>query len=219
MQNSGDLTYALLPEPIDKSSYLAAAATAQEEVNALPEQSCQPEGDQPNPLKRKWSSSLKEIPNPPGCSYGMDLDYFCYSSEEEEGEEDNGSPGVSVEAEPRSPTPVTAGSQTPPLASRLLPSPPATGPTTPTASSPKSHHTLPIWDEEVAMDDVFSRDAEWMYQQTPSGDLGLLPWPSEDRYADTVGADTMVLRCQGEGWNEQHAQAGFVHFCRDFERF
>ena len=27
------------------------------------------------------------IPNPPGCSYGLDLDYFCYSSESEEEQE------------------------------------------------------------------------------------------------------------------------------------
>lgn len=27
------------------------------------------------------------IPNPPGCSYGLDLDYFCYSSESEDEQE------------------------------------------------------------------------------------------------------------------------------------
>ncbi|EED19471.1 hypothetical protein TSTA_027650 [Talaromyces stipitatus ATCC 10500] len=32
--------------------------------------------------KRKRSPSPDVIPNPPGCSYGMDLDYFTYSDEE-----------------------------------------------------------------------------------------------------------------------------------------
>ena len=34
--------------------------------------------------KRKRSPSPDVIPNPPGCSYGMDLRYFCYSSESED---------------------------------------------------------------------------------------------------------------------------------------
>lgn len=39
--------------------------------------------------KRKRSPSPDVIPNPPGCSYGLDLNYFCYSSESEsEGEEE-----------------------------------------------------------------------------------------------------------------------------------
>ncbi|PWY80372.1 hypothetical protein BO94DRAFT_471049 [Aspergillus sclerotioniger CBS 115572] len=37
--------------------------------------------------KRKRSLSPDVIPNPPGCSYGLDLDYFCYSSESEEEQE------------------------------------------------------------------------------------------------------------------------------------
>lgn len=34
--------------------------------------------------KRKRSPSPDVIPNPAGCSYGLDLDYFCYSSDSEE---------------------------------------------------------------------------------------------------------------------------------------
>ncbi|EER26574.1 hypothetical protein CPC735_007470 [Coccidioides posadasii C735 delta SOWgp] len=40
------------------------------------------------PKKRKRSPSPDVIPNPPGVSYGMDLKYFCYSSESEEEEEE-----------------------------------------------------------------------------------------------------------------------------------
>ena len=37
--------------------------------------------------KRKRLPSPDTIPNPPGVSYGMDLDYFCYSSSDEEVEQ------------------------------------------------------------------------------------------------------------------------------------
>lgn len=46
--------------------------------------------------KRKRSPSPDVIPNPVGCSYGMDLDYFCYSSEDE----DEAEPAV-PQTEPR----------------------------------------------------------------------------------------------------------------------
>ncbi|PLB53216.1 hypothetical protein P170DRAFT_473090 [Aspergillus steynii IBT 23096] len=45
--------------------------------------------------KRKREPSPDVIPNPPGCSYGMDLDYFYYSSESEE-ESDPEVPGPST---------------------------------------------------------------------------------------------------------------------------
>ncbi|PYI02243.1 hypothetical protein BO78DRAFT_225221 [Aspergillus sclerotiicarbonarius CBS 121057] len=41
------------------------------------------EAEQSKEKKRKRSPSPDVIPNPPGCSYGLDLDYFCYSSESE----------------------------------------------------------------------------------------------------------------------------------------
>ena len=39
--------------------------------------------------KRKRAPSPDSIPNPPGCSYGMDLDYFLYSSSSDEEVEEN----------------------------------------------------------------------------------------------------------------------------------
>ncbi|KAK2761241.1 hypothetical protein FQN54_001763 [Arachnomyces sp. PD_36] len=328
-QNPPDLTYSLFSKPIDRDRYLPKKSSVENGVaNAVAGPSCQTptEGDKPKSLKKRKRSSLKEIPNPVGCSYGMDLDYFCYSSEsEEEGDEEHEDTGktspkgisrspkpaakrvrfdkspmdtpsrlraaasvpgphgqtkVTVEAEPKSPAPVanpsgtycveysdsdaspSSGSPTPPPPSDvargkqratevapepqpslsgplLLPSPAPIEPTAPLASIPKPHHTLPtlsggedsglprveetptawdlesrVWDEEMAVDDEFSRDALWMYQQAPTGDLSQLPWPSEDRHPDTV-----VDRLVGEEWNERHALASFEHFCRDFERF
>lgn len=43
-----------------------------------------PKVDEKTKKKRKRSPSPDVIPNPKGCSYGMDLDYFCYSSDSED---------------------------------------------------------------------------------------------------------------------------------------
>ncbi|PLB38451.1 uncharacterized protein BDW47DRAFT_22915 [Aspergillus candidus] len=40
--------------------------------------------DETTKKKRKRSPSPDVIPNPKGCSYGMDMDYFCYSSDSED---------------------------------------------------------------------------------------------------------------------------------------
>ncbi|KAI9369732.1 hypothetical protein BJX61DRAFT_536205 [Aspergillus egyptiacus] len=50
--------------------------------------------------KRKRSPSPDIIPNPPGSSYGLDLDYFCYSSDSEEDEAQSPEP-VAPQTEPR----------------------------------------------------------------------------------------------------------------------
>ena len=42
----------------------------------------------PTGNRRKRIPSPDVIPNPPGCSYGMDINFFCYSSSDEENEED-----------------------------------------------------------------------------------------------------------------------------------
>lgn len=54
--------------------------------------------------KRKRAPSPDVIPNPPGCSYGMDLDYFTYSDDEFE----EASVEAEAEAEAVPPAPKTA---------------------------------------------------------------------------------------------------------------
>lgn len=93
MQNPPDLTYSLFSKPIDRDRYLPARSSRENGVvNAVAGPSCQAptEGDKPKSLRKRKRTSPKVIPNPVGCSYGMDLAYFCYSSEsEEEGEEEH----------------------------------------------------------------------------------------------------------------------------------
>ena len=118
-KSSPDLSYDLFPRPIDRSLYLppkAPASKANELPKAHDEskeqglqKEQQTQGQVPSKSavlpsddrssrqlsntqtmkKRKRSPSPDVIPNPPGCSYGMDLNYFCYSSESE-GEEEEG---------------------------------------------------------------------------------------------------------------------------------
>ncbi|EAW09885.1 uncharacterized protein ACLA_041010 [Aspergillus clavatus NRRL 1] len=103
------LTYSLFPPPIDRARFLGDLSTTpkktlqpvqpaprlEEQVAQLqkvPESDAQVDEHRPSrqsseestKKKRKRSPSPDVIPNPPGCSYGLDLDYFCYSSESEE---------------------------------------------------------------------------------------------------------------------------------------
>lgn len=56
--------------------------------------------DETTKKKRKRSPSPDVIPNPKGCSYGMDMDYFCYSSDSEDETNPTSEPTV-PQTEPR----------------------------------------------------------------------------------------------------------------------
>ncbi|RHZ49444.1 uncharacterized protein CDV56_102617 [Aspergillus thermomutatus] len=107
------LSYSLFPAPIDRARFLGDLITPKKTSQAVqpesrPEEAEKPSGAQDQPSstsqvtdvsqqrvsrqttedstqkKRKRSPSPDVIPNPAGCSYGLDLDYFCYSSDSEE---------------------------------------------------------------------------------------------------------------------------------------
>lgn len=66
----------------EQAPSVAAAAPAEERQSRQAT-------DTPEKRKRKRAPSPDVIPNPPGCSYGLDLDYFCYGSESDEEETEN----------------------------------------------------------------------------------------------------------------------------------
>jgi hypothetical protein len=107
------LSYSLFPAPIDRARFLGDLTTPKKTPQAAqpesrPDQAQKPSGAQDQTpstsqvadaseqgvlpqttedatqKKRKRSLSPDIIPNPAGCSYGLDLDYFCYSSDSEE---------------------------------------------------------------------------------------------------------------------------------------
>lgn len=108
------LSYSLFPAPIDRARFLGDLTTTPKKTpqaaqpESRPDEAGKPSGAQDQPpstsqvtdvseqrvlpqtiedasqKKRKRSPSPDVIPNPAGCSYGLDLDYFCYSSDSEE---------------------------------------------------------------------------------------------------------------------------------------
>ncbi|RHZ51720.1 hypothetical protein CDV55_102274 [Aspergillus turcosus] len=108
------LSYSLFPAPIDRARFLGDLTTTPKKTpqaaqpESRPDEAEKPSGAQDQPpstsqvtdvseqrvlpqttedttqKKRKRSPSPDVIPNPAGCSYGLDLDYFCYSSDSEE---------------------------------------------------------------------------------------------------------------------------------------
>jgi hypothetical protein len=92
-----DLSYSLFPARINKRLYLGdASATPQQETEAAPaiekptekdDTVMAPPGADKAGKKRKRRLSPDVIPNPVGSSYGLDLDFFTYSSPSSEGSE------------------------------------------------------------------------------------------------------------------------------------
>ncbi|WEW54998.1 hypothetical protein PRK78_000425 [Emydomyces testavorans] len=82
-----NLSHSLSPRPLDLGPRKDEVASCEEPVISLPAANSRDKGVA-KPKKRKRSPSPEVIPNPPGVSYGMDLKYFCYSSESEEEEEE-----------------------------------------------------------------------------------------------------------------------------------
>ncbi|GIK01751.1 hypothetical protein Aspvir_005789 [Aspergillus viridinutans] len=108
------LSYSLFPAPIDRARFLGDLTTTPKKTSqaiqaeSRLDEAEKPSGAQDQPpstsqatdvseqralpqttedatqKKRKRSPSPDVIPNPAGCSYGLDLDYFCYSSDSEE---------------------------------------------------------------------------------------------------------------------------------------
>ncbi|PKX88579.1 uncharacterized protein P174DRAFT_465091 [Aspergillus novofumigatus IBT 16806] len=108
------LSYSLFPAPIDRARFLGDLTTTPKKTSqavqpeSRPDETEKPSAAQDQPpstsqvtdvseqralpqtaedatqKKRKRSPSPDVIPNPAGCSYGLDLDYFCYSSDSEE---------------------------------------------------------------------------------------------------------------------------------------
>ncbi|KAJ9294437.1 hypothetical protein DTO271G3_7012 [Paecilomyces variotii] len=106
-----DLSYSLFPAPIDRSRYLPVRSDPRADTKRrklsdgkklVVEQSgasTTPEPAQKEPdadadakdggkKRKRPSTSPDVIPNPPGTSYGLDLDYFTYGSESEEESEE-----------------------------------------------------------------------------------------------------------------------------------
>lgn len=111
-----DLSYSLFPAGLDKRLYLGDARQTPSKAESRPAIEKPAEDALTTPLaevenagkKRKRAPPSPDvIPNPVGVSYGMDLDFFTYSSPEAEDSDTTDTPQVAPP--PETPAPTTTG--------------------------------------------------------------------------------------------------------------
>ena len=68
-------------------------------------------------------------------------------------------------------------------------------------------------------DDQFARDAEWLYENCPSGDLSKLSWPQKRSLVEGLGIDPAAEKILDEVWDESELEIGYSSFRRGMEEF
>lgn len=68
-------------------------------------------------------------------------------------------------------------------------------------------------------DDQFARDAEWLYENCPSGDLSKLAWPEKQRLIDSLGIEPEAERILNDVWDDSDFEVGHSAFRRGMEAF
>ncbi|KAF7586573.1 hypothetical protein BBP40_008647 [Aspergillus hancockii] len=68
-------------------------------------------------------------------------------------------------------------------------------------------------------DDEFARDAEWLYQNCPSGDLSQLKWPARQSYEESVGVSSRIIELLASIWDDSEVDTAYVAFRRSFEEY
>jgi hypothetical protein len=67
--------------------------------------------------------------------------------------------------------------------------------------------------------DEFACDAEWLYQNCPSGDLNQLTWPVTQSYEESVGVSSRTVQLLASIWDDSEVDAAYVPFRHSFEEF
>ncbi|CAG7917738.1 unnamed protein product [Penicillium olsonii] len=93
--------------PAPTSSVSTAPITAATNAAPAPVQPHTPAHEEPVSSKRKRQPTPEVIPNPPGCSYGLNDDYFIYSDDEWDAQEASGA-NIAPGMEPSSSKKVSA---------------------------------------------------------------------------------------------------------------
>ncbi|CAG7964676.1 unnamed protein product [Penicillium olsonii] len=93
--------------PAPTSSVSTAPITAATNAAPAPVQPHTPAHEEPVSSKRKRQPTPEVIPNPPGCSYGLNDDYFIYSDDEWDAQEASGA-NIAPGMEPSSSNKVSA---------------------------------------------------------------------------------------------------------------
>ncbi|GMF69182.1 unnamed protein product [Aspergillus oryzae] len=68
-------------------------------------------------------------------------------------------------------------------------------------------------------DDEFARDAEWLYQNCPSGDLSQLKWPARQSYEESLGVSSTSMKLLATIWDDSEIEPAYLAFRQSFEEF
>ncbi|OGM40153.1 hypothetical protein ABOM_011298 [Aspergillus bombycis] len=68
-------------------------------------------------------------------------------------------------------------------------------------------------------DDEFARDAEWLYQNCPSGDLSQLRWPARQSYEESLGVSSTSMQLLATIWDDSEIEPAYLAFRQSFEEF
>ena len=68
-------------------------------------------------------------------------------------------------------------------------------------------------------DDEFARDAEWLYQNCPSGDLSQLKWPAKQSYEESLGVSSTSMKLLATIWDDSEIEPAYLAFRQSFEEF
>ncbi|KAE8389806.1 hypothetical protein BDV23DRAFT_156533 [Aspergillus alliaceus] len=68
-------------------------------------------------------------------------------------------------------------------------------------------------------DDEFARDAEWLYQNCPSGDLSQLKWPARQGYEESLGVSPASMQLLATIWDDSEIEPAYLAFRQSFEEF
>ncbi|KAL2834901.1 hypothetical protein BDW59DRAFT_136787 [Aspergillus cavernicola] len=68
-------------------------------------------------------------------------------------------------------------------------------------------------------DDQFAEDAQWLYENCPSGDLRQLTWPAPQDLAESLNVSPEAVRVLNEIWDDSEVDNARNIFKREFEDF
>ncbi|KAE8138466.1 hypothetical protein BDV38DRAFT_72599 [Aspergillus pseudotamarii] len=68
-------------------------------------------------------------------------------------------------------------------------------------------------------DDEFARDAEWLYQNCPSGDLSQLKWPARQSYEESLAVSSTSMQLLATIWDDGEIEPAYLAFRQSFEEF
>ncbi|KAL4921946.1 hypothetical protein BDW62DRAFT_173713 [Aspergillus aurantiobrunneus] len=68
-------------------------------------------------------------------------------------------------------------------------------------------------------DDQFAKDAQWLYEKCPSGDLRKLDWPETRPFGENLNVSANALRILNEIWDPAEIEDAYDVFQREYAEF